>query len=305
MASVASLGTRIPAAADMAVSIWSQRNSAWGGKILGDNPKLEDCGCNHCRCNIYWNGCFITSLANLFNYYQPNYTDPGKLNDLLLAKQGFQAGTGFINWAKTTAVVPPGSNLQYDTSDLDWTHVDRELAAGHPVLADVFSKNSKGQDVTNQHMVVLSGKNDQGYTFVDPWSLGPDVPHRFTCKRSGNTLPCGAPELKGTGYQIRTFRYFSKKAQPCKTLRTACTGATCCNSLATCADNGCAGDGTAPVCCLRLGAPCSGHCDCCGTARCKNGKCMARSKAAAPSAKQESHVHRASEHKHKHKRSRR
>lgn len=202
------------AASPMPVPVFSQRDSRWGSLLLGDNPRLKSKKCAGGLCNIHHNGCFITSLSMLFNYYRASHTDPRKINARLRAEDGFQQGTGLLIWTKTNSVSP--TSVSYSGGDANWERADRELTAGRPVLADVYSSKTK------QHMIVLTGKTGTKYSFNDPWPIPRNA--RFSCVRDGNTLPCGPPDLAGTGYKVRTFRYFDGPA------RSVCKVGGYCNS---------------------------------------------------------------------------
>ena len=164
----------------------SQRDPAWGSNTLGFNrPDDRDRFGN--PFSIYWYGCFITSVAMLFNRYQPGYTTPADLNERLKAAGGFSPNSGLLRWPSLNTVAPAG---------VTWPHkkgggcdvVDRQLAAGVPVPIDAFSS------VTNQHMVVVVGKEAGSYLINDPWDGGRYV------------WPNGA--LAGSGYRVSFFHIF-------------------------------------------------------------------------------------------------
>ena len=77
----------------------SQRNSVWGGELLGFNTDS--------RYNIYSYGCLLCCLAVGANWYGRR-TNPGKLNELLkdLEKPaGFSDG-GYYVWNSLTRLYP-------------------------------------------------------------------------------------------------------------------------------------------------------------------------------------------------------
>jgi hypothetical protein len=106
-------------------------------------------------------GCFVTSLAMLFNYYQAGFTDPGKLNQQLTANGGF-TNKCWINWEAIKAPLAPDHiAFQGFGASTDWSQVDQELAARHPVLVQVSST------ITPLHMVVIVGKTGDSYNIID------------------------------------------------------------------------------------------------------------------------------------------
>ena len=61
------------------VPFFSQRDNRWAGDPLGS------CA----GCTIGSDGCATSSKAMVFNYFYPNYTDPGQLNTCLLNNNGY------------------------------------------------------------------------------------------------------------------------------------------------------------------------------------------------------------------------
>ena len=68
---------------------YCQSSDPWGDDILGNNTNQQD--------NISMYGCFVTSLAMIYNCHCPGYTDPGDLNKRL-TPDGFESGSGNLNW---------------------------------------------------------------------------------------------------------------------------------------------------------------------------------------------------------------
>jgi len=118
-------------------------------------------------------GCAVTSLAMVYNYYHPGYTDPGKLNVALRIKGGY-AGTYpdlcLLYWSKLNSIGVNAPNARYqnylpsERKNDFFANIDRELANGDPVIACVRCS------VTDMHFVVIVGKDRLGnYIINDPW----------------------------------------------------------------------------------------------------------------------------------------
>jgi hypothetical protein len=168
----------IPERPSPSIQFMSQRDTSWSDDLLGDSL-------NH---TIGGQGCVITCLAMLFNFYQPNFATPRSLNESLRDAEGFLGP--LVIWSALAEVAPPG--IAFRGNDSSWAHVDNELAAGHPVLARVVGSQTPG------HEVLIMSKNGDKYTLFDPWApAGSDGRY---------TWPGG--ELTGGGeYDLIHFRY--------------------------------------------------------------------------------------------------
>lgn len=150
------------------VPFFSQNNSEWAEDQLGDCRKLH----------IGWiagvseyppkraQGCAITSKAMLFNYYHPDYQDPGQLNICHWANGGYAGGCR-VWWNETCA--PPGVFFidVVKNKELFDSIINSELAAGYPVIAGVKSKK------ISSHFVVITAANGTTYYINDPWDVEP------------------------------------------------------------------------------------------------------------------------------------
>lgn len=164
------------------VPFFSQRDSRWGCEQLGNCSGTSNCNTGKVSYStIYSYGCFLTSKAMLFNYYQSSYTDPGELNSCLLnndgysqdtSDSGYNSGLGYclMNW--NDACAPSGvsyiTSYSGDVDSLSDT-IDAELSSGYPVLADVRYNTADCDNKSKQHMVVIVAKNGSTYTIKDPW----------------------------------------------------------------------------------------------------------------------------------------
>jgi hypothetical protein len=182
----------------LAVPSLSQTDSRWDQKTLGFNDPNALDKWKH-PYNIHWYGCFITSIAMLFDFYRDGFTYPDKLNDTLKAlglDVGFARNTENVVWAGTTNVAPSG--VSYRTADTNWANVRSELVAGRPVLASLTY--GKGRT----HMVIIIGMfNDlktgaTSYQTIDAWDGG-----LYTWSSENN--------LRGAlaTYTLSTFKYFN------------------------------------------------------------------------------------------------
>ena len=145
-----SLAGEIP---PLTVPLFKQADSRWGGIRLGV--------CN--GLTIRTAGCAITSLAMIFNYYQPDFTDPGRLDNCLTNNNGYVSGCSVI-WGN--GCMPAG------VSSAGWgstTQIDNELLNGHPVVARLILDSSYGAYAGADHFVVITGKRSDGqYIMNDP-----------------------------------------------------------------------------------------------------------------------------------------
>lgn len=228
--------------APLNVPFFSQRDSRWGCNKLGsclDSSKCNTGTVTHST--IYRYGCFLTSKAMLFNYYESEYTDPGELNSCLLnsdgyvqdtADSGYKSGFGYclMNW--NNACVPSGvSYINSKSGDIDSlsSDIDAELTSGYPVLADVRYNTTDCNDKTKQHMVLIVAKSGSSYIVKDPWDEAD----------TERTLNDGA--LGSGSYhvcKIHIFRYFkigdgikaiasvNIREKPGTTSTTKCTAST-------------------------------------------------------------------------------
>ena len=151
------IGQAIP---EIAVPRLSQLNGQWKCTQLG----TCNCGQKNYMCpsttnlTIGSDGCAITSVAMVFNYYQSGFTLPDSFNTCLTNNTGYSPGSGcgncLINWA--TSCKPDG--VQF--INRDETKLDSDLRQGRPVIGNV----DRGR-----HFVVLIGKNEDGsYISNDP-----------------------------------------------------------------------------------------------------------------------------------------
>jgi len=109
-------------------------------------------------------GCAVTSVAMVFKYYGIN-TDPGKLSQekIYVCSGG---DCGLIVWPSVWPPENPKVKLVLNTAHggVDWTRIDQELEAGHPVILNIVIPGR------GQHYVVVVGKTSQGYIVNDPLS---------------------------------------------------------------------------------------------------------------------------------------
>lgn len=165
-------GSRLLAVDPALVPLFGQRDPRWAEDQLGDCPDKR----MGARGNSW--GCFVTSKAMLYNYYQPNFTTPGQLNEYLTNHGGYcvdlnceNTGGCLMRWEKMGAQAiggPPGVTAQgsmWGDPTMDSAVRDRvnsELSQGYPVLAWVW-----GAGMPN-HMVVLTAPEGNTYRINDP-----------------------------------------------------------------------------------------------------------------------------------------
>jgi hypothetical protein len=143
------------AGAALDVPFFSQRDPRWATRRLGS--------CS--RATIRSAGCALTSEAMVFKYYGVRVStrvgtgmNPRILNAWLKKHAGY-AGGCMMRWGKE-----PGG-VRYTGADTSLRHVNKELAAGRPVIADVT-----GPTVASHHFVVIIGRAGKTYVINDPWS---------------------------------------------------------------------------------------------------------------------------------------
>lgn len=152
------------------VPFFSQRDYSpgrWGAKTLGSPTDPKDThGCD--GITIGRHGCFITSLAMLYNYYELEFTDPSRLNNDFVRRQLFGPNDDgrcldIIKWPSKGSQDfggPLGVTYEGTTGDLD-----SELSQGYPVFAAVVWGPKK-----KLHAVLIVGKQADGqYVINDPW----------------------------------------------------------------------------------------------------------------------------------------
>ena len=146
----------------------SQRDSVWGGELLGFNTDS--------RYNIYSYGCLLCCLAMGANWYGRR-TDPGKLNELLkkLDKpKGFSDG-GYYVWNSLTRLYPEIIEKRRITksvlTDDQMAEIFKWLDNGHPVILhiDMFPETAP----CDMHFVLAVGYNkedENDIQIADPWT---------------------------------------------------------------------------------------------------------------------------------------
>lgn len=178
------------------VPLFGQRDPRWAEDQLGGCPTSR----MGARGNSY--GCFVTSKAMLYNYYQPGFTTPGQLNEYLANHGGYCVDTScsstggcLMRWETTGAQAiggPSGVTAQgamwgdpTENSEVR-NRVNSELSQGYPVLAWVWGAGM------SSHMVVLTAPDGNTYRINDP----EHSPYGVRAK------------LSDYGYHVRTVRFY-------------------------------------------------------------------------------------------------
>jgi hypothetical protein len=149
------------AIAEISVPMLNQLDDKWSCTQLGTCKcaKINSICSDTTNLTIGSDGCAITSLAMIFNYYQSRFTAPDSFNACLKDNSSYAAGycgNCLIRW--DTGCKPNG--VRYEGTD--YSKLDDDLRRGHPVVAKVNG---------GKHFVVLIGKNDEGnYISNDPWN---------------------------------------------------------------------------------------------------------------------------------------
>src|SRR3990172_8922390 len=106
-------------------------------------------------------GCLVTSMAMVASHYGKSI----KPSDIALTPSAFFANTAWLNYSFTVKGVYMSRTERY--SGLNRTVIDRELAAGRPVIVAVMNFG---------HYVVIKGKSGGEYIMNDPWYPPHDIP---------------------------------------------------------------------------------------------------------------------------------
>ncbi|MDH4269189.1 MAG: C39 family peptidase [Dehalococcoidia bacterium] len=133
------------------VTFFSQKDPAWSGDYL-----------DHSRFNIGNNGCPVTSLAMVADYFGYD-TDPGRLNTSLTAAGGIDAEGIICDWSK----VEEASNEKVKwigSVPASWNRIEQELNEGYPVICSV----TRPGWMLYLHFIVFIGKVGNKYYFLDP-----------------------------------------------------------------------------------------------------------------------------------------
>ena len=135
----------------LASSSWyfSQQDSRWADKTIGFSSS-----------SIRNYGCAVSCVAMVFKYYGIDI-DPGRL-----AKQRIFY-RDLISWPSQWRFLDRVADVSHRSSGLsktDWKVIDREIAAGHPVIVFIRA-NGRGAG----HYVVIHSKDSKGkYIVHDP-----------------------------------------------------------------------------------------------------------------------------------------
>ena len=147
----AAVSQSVGVAADtsLGVPLLGQQDPAWSGYRLGTSP-TETVGSS---------GCAITSVVMMLNYYGIS-TDPGLINGWLTNNGGYFFDDKIL-WASIDTY-SNGRVVFTGWLGPDLNLITSEIDAGRPVIAEV-SLNG------NQHFVILTGYDSNGYIINDPW----------------------------------------------------------------------------------------------------------------------------------------
>jgi hypothetical protein len=108
-------------------------------------------------------GCAITSVSMIFNYYGIQ-TDPQRLNNFLNTNGGYTP-QGWLYWEKAAELAPTRVKHVYEDAP-SYYLIDSNLEKGNPVIVRIRFKNG----IT--HFVVIAGKDGWDYLIRDPGSGG-------------------------------------------------------------------------------------------------------------------------------------
>ena len=147
----AAVSQSVGVAADtsLGVPLLGQQDIRWSLYTLGTS-RTETVGSS---------GCAIASVVMMLNYYGIS-TDPGLLN-VWLTNNGGYAFDDNILWS-TIDTYSNGRVIFTEWLGPDLNLITSEIDAGRPVIAEVRLGG-------NQHFVILTGYDANGYIINDPW----------------------------------------------------------------------------------------------------------------------------------------
>jgi len=146
---------------------YSQNDLAWRDDAYGTTGRFRIGGSNDVG-----KGCALTCLAMVLDYAGIPH-NPGTLNALL--KERTQVGSGYVGYTGDSVTWGPAAlaatngAFQFKDSPISSTaELDKELSEGHLVIVGV-NQNAEGD---SSHFVVVTAKQGDTYTIIDPWSGG-------------------------------------------------------------------------------------------------------------------------------------
>jgi hypothetical protein len=185
------------------VPLYRQGDPAWGTRKLGRDEDLS----------IHAAGCALTATAMAISKISGQPINPGELDEYLDRHDGY-VGNG-IKWG--VAAQARGLQAVWPFPSWSLATLDRELAAGRPVVAGVdYKQGSAGGANGTDHWVTITGKFTQGAA-VRYSAHDPATGRKFTFKLESNVLRAGTDSIEPyvTTGEIRTF------VQPASTRRAS------------------------------------------------------------------------------------
>lgn len=141
--------------------ILSQRDQRWASYLLGTSGVT-----------IGGYGCAITCLAMWLNAVHPDTAplqDPLTVDAMLKVSGGYASGN-LLNWQKLPFIydeIKYTGRVDCPNTSAPLNEIDDLLSRGVPVIVYVdFSTAPNLQ----QHFVIITGKNSDGYEMRDPWT---------------------------------------------------------------------------------------------------------------------------------------
>ena len=144
----------------------------WGGEILSSNDgswfysqlDYPSTYLGNSPYSVAQYGCLITSFAMVAKYYGNNVTPATIANNTSIFDYN---GYLLVN-------TPPGIGIVANSSSgIDWSVVDQEVEAGHPVIVSIYlpSVGAINRDGSS-HFIVIKGKSGGKYLMHDPLGGG-------------------------------------------------------------------------------------------------------------------------------------
>ena len=160
---------------ELPVPLFLQGDDHWANDHLGTSP--------HTMAQV---GCAVSSAAMVMKFYGLD-TDPGRLNNFLLATNGYDENND-LRWEGPTALAPDRVKHVYE--DLPSYHlIDSNLSRGNPVIVRLNLPSGW------THFVVIMGKQGFNYLIRDPSKAG---------------LRKGVYPLKELNSKIYALRFYEK-----------------------------------------------------------------------------------------------
>ncbi len=140
-------GLYFPKRVALSVPVFAQGDPCWKDDLLGPT-----------EATLHAEGCAVASAAMVMASYGIDI-DPGRLNRFLTDNEGYTP-EGWIYWEKAAEFAPGVAEKAYEDAP-SLARIDWNLMRGNPVIVRIKMP-------TNNHFVVIAGKQGWDYLICDP-----------------------------------------------------------------------------------------------------------------------------------------